>query len=368
MKRFWGFVRKEFYHIIRDSKTVLVLFGMPVAQMFIFGFALSNEIKDVKIAILDQSKDVVTRQIQSHLFSSGFFVLDASLNSEAEIEPAFRKGIIKEVVIFEPDFAENLQKKGLANVRIVADASDANQANLISTYTTAIINDYVNKQNALNGSPVSIVPEVRMNYNPELKSVFMFVPGTMALILILVCALMTSISIVREKELGTMEVLLASPLRPIQIVIGKVIPYVVLALIDAVIIIVLSYYVFRLPMQGNIFLLLGETLLYLLLALSVGIFISTSAESQQTAIFISLMAFMLPTILLSGFIFPIENMPKILQWLCAIMPPKYFIIIIKNIMLKGAGFMYVWKETLILTGMTVLFIGLSIKKFKIRLE
>lgn len=368
MKRFWGFVRKEFYHIIRDSKTVLVLFGMPVAQMFIFGFAISNEIKDVKIAVLDHSKDVVTRQIQAKIFSSGFFMQNASLYSEAEIEPAFRKGIIKEVVIFESDFADKLQKDGVANIRIVADASDANQANLISNYTNAIINDYVSKLNNESSSAVQIVPEVRMHYNPELKSVFMFVPGTMAMILILVCALMTSISIVREKEMGTMEVLLASPLRPLQIIVGKVIPYVVLAVIDAVIIILLSYYVFRLPMQGNMLLLLAETILYVFLALSLGIFISTSAQSQQAAIFISMFAFMLPTILLSGFIFPIENMPKILQWLCALMPPKYFIIIIKNIMLKGTGLLYVWKETLILLGMTVFFIILSIRGFKIRLE
>lgn len=256
----------------------------------------------------------------------------------------------------------------MAHVRIVADASDANQANLISSYTNAIINDYVSKLNILSASPVQIVPEVRMHYNPELKSVFMFVPGTMAMILILVCALMTSISIVREKELGTMEVLLASPLRPLQIIIGKVVPYVVLAFIDAIIIILLSYFVFHLPMQGNMILLLAETILYVFLALSLGIFISTSAQSQQSAIFISMFAFMLPTILLSGFIFPIENMPLILQWLCDLMPPKYFIIIIKNIMLKGTGLLYVWKETLVLCGMTVFFILLSMKRFKIRLE
>jgi ABC-2 type transport system permease protein len=368
MNRFWGFVRKEFYHIIRDSKTVLVLFGMPLAQMFIFGFAISNEIKDVKIAVLDHSKDAITRQIQSRIFSSGFFILNSSLYSETEIEPAFRKGIIKEVVIFESEFAAKLQKDGLAHIRIVSDASDANQANLISNYTNAIISNYVSMINSQEKSPVQIIPEVRMHYNPELKSVFMFVPGTMAMILILVCALMTSISIVREKELGTMEVLLASPLRPLQIIIGKVIPYVVLAFIDAIIIILLSYFVFRLPLQGNMFLLLTETILYVFLALSLGIFISTNAQSQQSAIFISMFAFMLPTILLSGFIFPIENMPKILQWLCALMPPKYFIIIIKNIMLKGTGILYVWKETLILCGMTVFFIILSIKRFKIRLE
>lgn len=367
MKRFWGFVIKEFYHILRDSKTMLVLFGMPVMQMFIFGFAISTDLKDVKIAILDPSSDEITRAVESRILSSGYFLLESRLKSESEIEPAFRTGNIKEVVVFEPGFAGRLQREGTATVHIIADASDANQANLIASYTTAIINDYISKASS-SSLPMHINVESRMLYNPELKSVFMFVPGTMAMILILVCALMTSISIVREKELGTMEVLLVSPLRPIQIIIGKVTPYVLLALIDAAIIIVMSYYVFRLPMQGSLFLLMFETGIYIVLSLVLGIFISTNTENQQTAIFISMFAFMLPTILLSGFIFPIANMPKILQWLCAIMPPKYFIIIIKNIMLKGSGLLYVWKETLILVGMIVLFVALSIRKFKIRLE
>jgi ABC-2 type transport system permease protein len=215
---------------------------------------------------------------------------------------------------------------------------------------------------------MQINTEARMVFNEGLKSVYMFVPGTMALILMLVSAMMTSISIAREKEMGTMEVLLVSPLRPAQIVIGKVLPYVVLAFINAITIILIGYFIFEMPVKGSLWLLLAENLLFISLALSLGILISTLAKSQQVAMFISLFALMLPTILLSGFIFPIENMPVILQWLTYIIPPKYFIIIIKNIMIKGTGFEFVWKETLVLIGMMILFIIISVKKFKVRLE
>jgi ABC-2 type transport system permease protein len=212
-----------------------------------------------------------------------------------------------------------------------------------------------------------IIPEVRMQYNPELKGVFMFVPGIMAMLLMLISALMTSLSITREKELGTMELLLVSPLRPIQIIIGKVIPYVLLAFIDSCIILGMGKYVFGVPIEGNIVLLLAESLLYITMALSLGILISSITNSQQVAMTLSLVALMLPTILLSGFIFPVENMPVILQVLCHIMPPMYFITIIKDIMLKGNSFIYIWKETLIMLLFTVTFIMMSINKFKIRL-
>ncbi len=207
-----------------------------------------------------------------------------------------------------------------------------------------------------------------MLYNNSLKGVYMFVPGTMALILMLVSAMMTSISIAREKEMGTMEVLLVSPLKPLPIVIGKVIPYMALSFINAVVIIALSYFVFGMPIQGNLIFLLLETLLFIFMALSLGILISTASNSQLVAMFISMFALLLPTMLLSGFIFPIENMPKILQWFSTIMPAKYFIIIIKNIMIKGSGIGVIWKETLIIAGMTVFFLVMSIKKFKVRLE
>jgi ABC-2 type transport system permease protein len=206
-----------------------------------------------------------------------------------------------------------------------------------------------------------------MLYNEELKSVFMFVPGTITVLLMLISAMMTSISITREKELGTMEILLASPLKPIQIIVGKVVPYVFISFIIAVIILILGFTVFGMPVQGSLFLLMGECLLFILMALSLGILISTVTQTQQTAMMISMFALMLPTILLSGFIFPIENMPLPLQVFSNVIPPKWFIIIIKNIMLKGVGLGYIWKETLILLGMTLFFIALSVKKFKIRL-
>jgi ABC-2 type transport system permease protein len=368
MKSFLSFVKKEFYHIFRDKRTMVVLFGMPIAQMLLFGFVITNEIKDVKIGILDLSKDNTTKEITNKLLSSGYFLLENYLYSSNDIDKTFRTGKIKEVIVFEPNFDKKLTTTGKANIQLIADASDPNTANLVVNYTSAIIMDYTSKLNENNVKPVQIRPLVRMMFNEELKGVFMFVPGIMAMILMLISALLTSISIVREKELGTMEILLVSPLKPIQIILGKVTPYVLLSFINAVIIIVLGIAVFGMPIQGNMILLLAESMLFIILALSLGIFISTATTSQQTAMMISMFALMLPTILLSGFIFPIANMPKILQALCQIMPPRYFIVILKNIMVKGTGFYYVWYETLILTIMTLLFIFLSYKKFKIRLE
>jgi len=368
MNRFIGFVKKEFHHIFRDSRTMLILFGMPIAQILIFGYVVSNEIKDVQIGIYDQSKDHVTQEITNKITSSGFFILHDNINSEQEIEAAFKRGIVREVIVFEPNFAKNLERDGSASVQIIADASDANTANIVSNYTQAIINTYVKTELMAKGLPYQIVPEVRMLYNDELKGVYMFVPGTMALILMLVSAMMTSISIAREKELGTMEILLVSPLKPLPIVIGKVIPYMVLSFINAIVILALSYFVFGMPINGSLIFLLLETLLFIFMALSLGILISTVSNSQMVAMFISMFALLLPTMLLSGFIFPIENMPKVLQWITTIMPARYFITIIKNIMIKGSGIGVIWKETLILAGMTVFFLVMSIKKFKVRLE
>ncbi len=368
MKRFWGFVRKEFFHIFRDKQTLLILFGMPIAQMLIFGFVISNEIRDVGIAILDQSNDVATQQITDKILSSGYFLLEDNLSNQDEIEEVFQRGKVKEVIVFEPQFERNLVRTGKANVQIITDASDANLANLITTYTNGIIQDYVNQNNILISKPMQIVPEARMIYNEQLKGSFMFVPGIMALILMLISAMMTSISIAREKEMGTMEILLVSPLKPIQIIVGKVVPYIALAFINAITILLLGNFVFGIPIQGSIILLLSECMLYIILALSLGILISSITGNQQVAMMISAFALMLPVLLLSGFIFPIENMPKILQWISQVMPAKWFIIIIKSIMLKGLGIGYIWKETLILIGMTILFLSISLKKFKIRLD
>lgn len=369
MKRYWGFVLKEFYHIFRDFRTLLILFGIPVAQVLIFGFVISNEIKDVRISILDYSRDEMTRKITHKIVSGGYFELYSVLSGDDEIEPAFRNGYVKEVIIFEPGFAENYGKTGQASLRIVADASDANTGRLISNYTQGIIMNYLGEISAgKEQPPYTINALTRMYFNQGLKGVYMFVPGTMAMILMLISALMTSISITREKEMGTMEVLLVSPLKPVQIILGKVTPYIGLAFVNAIMILILGYMVFKLPFNGNIVLLLLESILYIVLALSLGIFISTVAKNQQMAMFISMLALMLPTILLSGFIFPVENMPVILQWLSTLMPPRWFIIILKNIMLKGTGIFFIWKETLILLAMTTFFIAMSVKRFKIRLE
>jgi ABC-2 type transport system permease protein len=334
----------------------------------LFGYVITNELKDIRIAVLDHSKDEMTREITRKILSSGFFILDRTLDSAGQMEEVFREGKVKEVVVFPPGFAENMQRLQGADIQLVADASDANTAQLVVNYTSAIIHNYLQKRISEASLPVKVNASVRMFYNPSLKGVYMFVPGIMAMILVLVSALMTSVSIAREKEFGTMEVLLVSPLRPSQIILGKVTPYMALSVINAVSIILLGNLVFGVPVQGSTVLLMGVSILYIFLALTIGIFISTLARTQQMAMFMSLFIMMLPTILLSGFIFPIENMPKILQWFSALMPPRWFIVIIKSIMLKANGLIYVWKEVLILAGMSLLFLVMSFVRFRVRLE
>ena len=367
--KFWGFAKKEFRHIFRDKRTLLIIFGMPIAQLLIFGYVVTNEIKDANIAILDKSGDYLSQKLTSKLGSSGYFIPTTYLYSEKDIEPTLRSGKAKMVVVYEPDFAKKFLKEGSAAIQIITDASEPNTASLLSNYAWAIINGFATENGAKEfaaAQPIDI--RVRMLYNPELKAVFMFVPGTMALILMLLTAMMTSISIAREKELGTMEVLLVSPLKPSDIVLGKVLPYVGLAFTNAIVILLLGYTVFSLPMRGSLALLLLVSFIFIILALSLGILISTVSKTQQVAMFLSMIGLMLPTILLSGFIFPIENMPLVLQWFSAIMPPRWFISALKTIMIKGEGILYVWKEMLIMLGMIVFFLTLSIKKFKVRLD
>ena len=347
---------------------MFILFGMPIVQVLLFGFAITNEINNVDIAILDHSKDATTKEIINKISASKYFSIKQFLDNEAAIESAFEKGKIKAVLNFEKDFSRKLVTEKQATVQILTDATDPNTANTISNYTSAILQKYQQDINQDLKVLYQIVPKTRMVYNPELKSVFMFVPGVMTVILMLVSAMMTSISITREKELGTMEILLVSPLKPFQVIIGKVIPYILLSVINAVMIILLSIFVFRMPIQGSLFLLGAESILFIINALSLGILISTVSTTQQTAMMVSLMGLMLPVILLSGFIFPISSMPIPLQAISNIIPAKWFIIILKGIMLKGVGLAYIWKETLILLGMTLFFIALSVKKYKIRLE
>jgi ABC-2 type transport system permease protein len=368
MKRFIGFVKKEFYHIFRDKRSMFILFGMPIAQIMLFGFAITNEINNVKIAVLDQSKDTETQKIIQKISNSSYFTIAQEIKTESEIESVFKKGEVKAVLVFEKDFIKHLQTQKNAKVQVITDATDPNMANTISNYITSILQNFIQEKNRNNKQAYQIQTQTQLFYNPAMKSVFTFVPGVMTVILMLVSAMMTSISITREKELGTMEVLLVSPLKPFQVIIGKVFPYIFLSVINAAVILLLGYFVFEMPIEGSLFLLAIESVLFIICALALGILISTLSDSQQTAMMISLFGLMLPVILLSGFIFPVSSMPLPLQLISNIIPAKWFIIIIKAIMLKGASFSVIWKETLILVGMTLFFIVVSIKKYKIRLE
>jgi ABC-2 type transport system permease protein len=362
------FIIKEFKQIFRDYRSMIILFGIPIAQVMLFGFALTLDLNDAHFAVLDQAKDEHSRKIIEKMDASSYFILDRNLNSREEIQKVFEGGVVREVLVFKPGFSENLDKTASTELQIITDASDPNTANMMLNYTQAIISNYEQSLLLAHGKQVLIIPETQFKYNENLKSVFMFVPGVITIILMLVSAMMTSISIAREKEMGTMEVLLVSPIKPIEIVIGKVMPYLLLSFVNFLLILGLAFTVFKMPMDGNMLLLMAEALLYILMALSLGILISTVSNSQQTAMLLSMFALLLPTILLSGFIFPIENMPSILIYLSHIMPSKWFIIIIKDVMLKGAGLKEVWFPTSIILFQTVLFISLSIKKFKIRLQ
>lgn len=348
---------------------MIILFGIPAAQITIFGYAVRTDIKDAGIAVVDLADDEITNDIISKLSSSDFLVLKGKLGSVNNIDEAFKTGEVKEVVIFGENFGTDLVTKGKAELGIIADGSEPNVANLVTNYTRSIINSYLLEYNINEVSGAALIlPEVKMYYNPNLQSQFMFVPGIITLVLVLICALMTSVTITREKEFGTMEVLLVSPLKPIHIILGKVTPYFFLSLVDLGIILLLSWLVFDLPIQGSLALLLFVTTIYILLALTLGILISIVSRTMQQAIFISLIGMMLPTVLLSGFIFPIEYMPEIYNYVTLVMPPRWFVTIIKNIMVKGTGIVYIWKEVLILTGMLLFLIVLSAKKFKIRLQ
>lgn len=368
MNQFFTFIRKEFYHVLRDRRVLLILFGMPIAQVLLFGFALTNEVKNTKIVIVDYAKDYASQQIITKVGASHYFDIEKNLLSHAQIVGAFREGKIKAALVFPANFNKDLSHDNKAQVQIIADATDINTANQITGYLTAIIMDYQASRQDPATTPYRIIPETRMLYNPELAGAPNFVPGVMAMVLLLVCVMMTAIAIVKEKETGTMEVLLVSPMRPALIIISKATPYLILSLIDLLSILLLSVYVLDVPVSGNLFLLLAESTLFILTCLMLGILISILANSQQVAMLLSLVGMMMPTMMLSGFMFPTENMPYALQLISNIIPSKWYYIIVKTVMIKGAGFSSVWKETAILSGITVLLFWVSLKKFKIRLQ
>ena len=367
MKQFITFVRKEFAHVLRDRKTLLILFGMPVMQILIFGFALTNEVKNSAIVVVDYAQDEASQKLISRIEASRYFEVSKSAADHNQIEESFKEGKVKLALIFPQNFYSDLMHQNKAQIQIITDATDPNTANTLANYVTAIIQDYQSDINQNATLPYRIIPETKMLYNPQLKSVHGFVPGVMALVLMLVCVMMTAVSIVREKEMGTMEILLVSPFKPLLVILSKAVPYLILSLINVASILCLSIFVLDLPVNGSLLLLFAESTLFIITCLTIGIFISVRTASQQVAMLISLMGMMLPTILFSGFMFPIENMPKVLQVITNIVPAKWYYIIVKSIMIKGLGFSAIWKETLILAGMTLFLLIVSLKNFKIRL-
>ena len=362
MKQFWAFIKIEFFHIFRDRRTMLILLGMPVLQIILFGFAITTELNHSRVAVLDPSKDAVTTRITERIDENRYFSVVKELTSASDIETVFRHDEADIVVAFTPDFDANLST-GEAGIQLVVDATDPNTGNMMAGYVQGIVG-----QALQSGTQSSPIVQTHLLFNPQMKSAYNFVPGVMGLILMLICAMMTSISIVREKETGTMEVLLVSPIRPIFIILAKAVPYLVLSCVNLATILLLSVYVLHVPVEGSLWTLSFLSLLLIAVALSLGLLISCVVQNQVAAMIVSGMGLMMPVMLLSGMIFPIESMPAVLQWISNIIPARWYIQAVKKVMIEGLGMAAVWHEALILSGMAALLIGLSLKKFKERLE
>ena len=367
MKRLFTFIRKEFKHVFRDQKTLLLLFGLPIVQIVLFGFALTNEIKDAGLIVVDYAKDEATQKITEKFRNNSSFLLVEDLLGPKQIEETFKEGKIKLAVIFPEHFEQELMYEGKATVQLIADATDPNTATTLVNHANSILRDY-QQELAIGRPDLNILIDTRNIYNPELKGTTNFVPGVMALVLLLICVLMTSVSIVKEKENGTMEILLVSPFNPFMVILAKAVPYFLLSIVNLSVILFLSIYLLDLPINGSIILLFAVSMLLIMTALSLGLLISNSTDSQQAAMLISLMGMLLPTMMFTGFLFPLENMPVPLQVVANLVPSKWYYIIVKDVMIKGLGFSAIWKETLILLGMTTFLLIVSIRKFKIRLS
>ena len=368
MKQLIAFIRKEFYHVFRDRRTLLILFGIPIAQIILFGQALSSEVKNIGIAVLDEANNTYSQEITHRLQASPYFKLKEPLLRYDQVEDQFKRGSIKAALIFPPDFGKDLYTPSGASLQLITDGSDPNTAKTVQNYFSAMVASYQQELNPAVQMPYQITVENRMLYNEEQNGSMNFVPGVIALVFMIVSTALTSVAVVREKELGTMEILLVSPFNPLKILIAKAVPYLILSLINFTVILLLSVYMLDVPIRGNLLLLYAESTLFIIICLSLGLLISTSTSSQQTAMLIAMMGMMLPTAFFTGFMFPIENMPLVFQGIAKVFPSSYYYAIVKKVMLKGLDFSYIWKETLILIAMAVLFLTLAMKKFKIRLQ
>ena len=352
MKQFFSFVLKETKHISRDKRTMLMLFGMPIVMMLLFGFAVTNDVRNVRVVIVMSNADNATQQVADRLAASEYFTLTKVVATPNEAEKAIRDQKADMAIVFSQDFAS--RKSGY---QLIVDGADPNMAQQWTTYANAVINNTEAK--AVN---------TKLLYNPQMKSTYNFVPAIMGTLLMLVCAMMTSISIVREKEKGTMEVLLVSPTKPLMIIVAKLVPYLVLAFTILSIILLMSSFVLGVPIKGSLFWIYVVSTIYILLALSLGILVSTIAETQLVALLISAMLLMMPVIMLSGMMFPIESMPKILQYISAIIPTRYYISAMRKLMIMGTGIEEIYFEVSILISMLIALMSLALAKFNKRLE
>ncbi|WP_294139667.1 ABC transporter permease [uncultured Sanguibacteroides sp.] len=365
MKQFIAFIRKEFYHILRDRRTLLILIGMPVVQIILFGFAISTEVKDVQTAILTSSIDSDTRHIIDRIDASEYFTVKYVVHSAEELNRLFRQNKIELGIAFPT--ALNQRRFDTENIQIIADATDPNLAVTRGSYANGVIAT-AQAELVETGLKPALAVHTKLLYNPQMRSAYNFVPGVMGLILMLICAMMTSISIVREKETGTMEILLVSPMNPLFVILSKAVPYFALSILNLVIILLLSVFVLDVPIAGSLLSLIGVSLLFIFVSLALGLLISCITRTQVAAMLASGMVLMIPTIILSGIIFPIESMPRILQGVSCLIPARWYVTLVRKLMIEGVPFGYVWQETAILLVMAIVLICITTRKFKNRLE
>jgi ABC-2 type transport system permease protein len=378
MKALLGLLRKEVYHILRDRRTLVVIVALPVLQVIIFGYAIRTDVDHVRLAIVDPAPDPVTLAMRARFGAAGVFETVAVLPRIEPLEELFRRGTAQGAVVFEAGFAERLARGLPAGLLIIADATEPNTGSIVAAYANAVVQGYEQEEDAASRTPhlaplpargaVRIVPSIRMRFNPTRESSNLFVPGLMAFVLTIISSLMTAISLTREKETGTMEALLVSPLRPWQIILGKVAPYLVVGFASVVGVILEARLVFHVPLRGSLSLLLAEGLLFILVSLSLGILISARTSSQRVAMLGALVGTMLPTMLLSGFIFPLESMPWPLRAISVVVPARWFVLVARSIMLKGVGLSYLWRPSLVLLAMAVLLLAASTRAFHERLD
>jgi ABC-2 type transport system permease protein len=367
MKALAGLLRKEVYHILRDRRTLVVIVALPILQVVIFGYAIRTDVDHVRLAIVDPAPDPVTLAIRSRFSAARVFETVAVVPRIEMLEDLFRRGAAQGAVVFEAGFAERMARGLPAGLLIIADATEPNTGSIVSSYAGAVVQAYQQETLPPSGT-IRIVPSVRMRFNPTRESSNLFVPGLMAFVLTIISSLMTAITLTREKETGTMEALLVSPLRPWQIIVGKVAPYLVIGFASVAGVILEARLVFHVPLRGSLTLLLVEGLLFILVSLSLGILISARTSSQRVAMLGALVGTMLPTMLLSGFIFPIESMPWPLRAISTVVPARWFVLVARSIMLKGVGLSYLWRPSLVLLAMALVLLTASTRAFHERLD